>query len=160
MCPHCRQRGFLILHGYLYGYSEMGMSRIKRGHRIFCSDRNNKNGCGRTFSMLISGFIKNFVISAKTLWRFLDKIKDGMSPAGAFRASDSDMGTTAVYRVINRFKTSLSRIRTYLTRIKDPPKINHSKDPAILTIFHLKSVFEKSSCPVTQFQHHFQTSFL
>jgi hypothetical protein len=60
-CPHCRITGCLILHGYLYGYKEDTSSKkVKRGHRIFCNNRLNRKvkGCGRTFSILISGFIK------------------------------------------------------------------------------------------------------
>jgi len=48
-CPHCRRQGFLILHGYLYGYDSLAL--VRRGRRIFCnwvgslglgSDQDNK----------------------------------------------------------------------------------------------------------------------
>lgn len=160
MCPYCNVRGCLILHGYLYGYSETDMSRIKRGHRIFCSNRKKKHGCGRTFSILVSVFVKNFMISARTLWRFLEKVKEGTSLAGAFRDSGSHMGQTSTYRIFRKFRYNQVRIRTLLTGIKDPPGLKQVTDAAIQTIIHLKSVFRHSSCPVSKFQHHFQTSFL
>lgn len=159
-CPRCHLSGYLILHGYLYGYSEHNdLERIRRGHRIFCSNRNRKKGCGKTFSILISWFIKNFIITAATVWNFLDKWMQGMSLSEVFRHSGGQMGQTTVYRILNRFKSRQSRIRTYLTRIKDPPVMPHTSDPAVLTISHLKSVFENSSCPIAAFQHQFQTSF-
>ena len=44
-CPHCLQKECLILHGYLYGYTEDTSSNVvKRGHRIFCSNRNKRKG--------------------------------------------------------------------------------------------------------------------
>jgi len=83
----------------------------------------------------------------------------GITLAEAFRHSGSKMNQTSVYRIFNRFKKSQSHIRTLLTKIKDPPVMSRTKDPFVLTIAHLKSVFSKSSCPIATFQHHFQTSF-
>lgn len=160
ICPHCRLIGFLILHGYLYGYAERGVDIIKRGHRIYCSNRGKKRGCGRTFSILISEFIKKFTISAQTLWCFLKKISEGVSTAFAFRETGSQMGKTSPYRLLRKFRYNQSRIRTYLTRVKDPPVYKNIKDSVIETIHHLKSVFQESPCPVSEFQHHFQASFL
>ncbi|MCK5543067.1 MAG: hypothetical protein KAI40_10275, partial [Desulfobacterales bacterium] len=54
-CPHCNCCGCLILHGFLYGYDDTDF--VRRGHRIFCSNRNLRSGCGRTFPMLKSRFI-------------------------------------------------------------------------------------------------------
>ncbi len=159
-CPHCNLCGFLILHGYLYGYSEnISAGRIKRGHRIFCSNRKKKNGCGKTFSILVSTFIKNFVISAKTVWIFLNKIKGGICLSEAFRYTGSSMVESTCYRILKTFKYNQDRIRTLLTKIKGPPQMPNTKKPALQTIMHLKSVFERNSCPISQFQYHFQVSF-
>ncbi len=158
-CPHCNAIGFLILHGLLYGYTDQDAdTRLKRGHRIFCSNRNKKQGCGRTFSTLKAGFIKNCVITAQSIWNFLDKLKDGKSLAHALRQSGSNLKQSSVYRVFKTFKRHQSRIRTWLTRIKDPPQ-HPLEDPAILTIYHLKSVFKGHACPIAQFQYAFQVSF-
>lgn len=160
-CPYCNMRGFLILNGCIYGYTEDASSNmVKRGHRIFCSNRKKRQGCGRSFSMLKSGFIKHFIISAVTVWIFLSSIKQGLSLIKAFRKTGSSMGETAAYRILKRFRNSQARIRTFLTGAKDPPGLKHVKDPVIRTIIHLKSLFPQSPCPVSEFQHCFQTSFL
>jgi hypothetical protein len=162
-CPHCRNRGCLVLHGYLYGYGESRKSkRSKRGHRIFCSNRNKRKGkgCGRTFSMLISGLIKNHIISAKSVWKLLDNIKEDKSLVSALRRSDSDIEEAGIYNIIRRFKNNQAKIRTLLIIIKDPPVLKHTKDSIIQTIDHLRSAFKGSTCPVSQFQYYFQTSFL
>ena len=160
MCPHCNINGCLILHGYLYGYSETNTSIIRRGHRIYCSKRNRKNGCGRTFSILVSVFLKDFITSANSLWLFLKEIREKKSLVSTFRESGSAIGQASIYRLFKRFRHNQVRIRSYLTRIKAPPCLKHTKSPSIQTILHLESVFKKSSCPVAQFQHYFQASFL
>ncbi len=153
MCPHCRQVGFLILHGYLYGYGDTDL--IKRGHRIFCSNRNKRSGCGRTFSMLKSWFIKNFIICTRMLSSFLDRIWQGMPTARAFKEM---MHPSGAYRILKKFRHNQVRIRTLLTRIKDPPDLSCIKDPVLQTIAHLKTVFK--GCMVSQFQQYFQIPFL
>ncbi len=152
MCPHCLKTGFLILHGYLYGYKNDDL--VRRGHRIFCSNRNKRNGCGRTFSLLKSWFIKSFMICAGMLSSYLEKIMQGICPARAFAGM---MHPSGAYRILEKFRCSQPRIRTLLIRIKDPPDLTVN-DCVIQTIAHLKLVFK--GCIVSQFQQHFQTSFL
>src|SRR5205085_506945 len=51
-CPHCKTVGNLIRHGCLRGYDESNSQRKTiRARRIFCSNRNARRGCGRTFSV-------------------------------------------------------------------------------------------------------------
>lgn len=157
-CPHCLHTGFLILHGYLYGFTESDTAgRIAKGRRIFCSNRNRKNGCGKTFSILMAGFIKNHIVSSQTLSRFLSNIKEGKSKAQANRDSGGKMKASTVYRIFNKFTGHQARIRTFLSRFGPPPRIEHVKDAVIATVVHLQSSFKE--CPVSQFQHHFQASF-
>lgn len=161
-CPHCKNIGCLILHGYLYGYTEDTSSEVvKRGHRIFCSNRRRRErkGCGRTFSVLISGFIKSHTISAESVWKLLEKIKEDVSLVRAARNSESNIEESGVYRIFRKLKDNQIKIRTFLMSLKDPPSLKHTKDSAIQTIEHLKSVFKGSLCPVAEFQHFFQASF-
>ena len=161
-CPHCKNRGCLILHGYLYGYTEDTSSDVvKRGHRIFCSNRRKRNGkgCGRTFSILVSGFIKKHNITAKSVWKLLDNIKEGESLISASRRSGSDIEEAGIYHIFKKFKKNQVNIRTLLMSIKDPPVLKYTKNSIIQTIEHLRSAFKDSTCPVSQFQYYFQTSF-
>lgn len=160
-CPHCKVIGFLILHGYLKGrdYQDYG-EKIIRGHRIFCSNRGHSKGCGRTFSVLASSVIKKFSIRAKDLWRFL---KNAAKRPGIRKASKPlrpYFSYSSAYRLWKRFCRCQSRIRTYLSRLYQPPKVSQSDPPAYETLLHLESVFVKHPCPITAFQEHFQVSFL
>lgn len=159
-CPHCMKRGCLILHGYLYGYTEDNNAEVvRRGHRIFCSNRGKGKGCGRTFSILMVCFIRNHILTAISVWEFLKNIKEEISLAEGLRRSVSTISDTGIYRIIRRFKENQVRIRTLLMEVKAPPFLKHTKDSIIQTIAHLKSSFSDSRCPVTEFQHHFQVSF-
>ncbi len=156
LCPHCRKRGHLILHGFLYGYGDTDW--ITRGRRVFCSNRNRKSGCGRTFSLLKALFIRQLMISARVLSAVLKHLSQGLCPTKAGRIPEPQMSKTSIYRIYHRFRHSQTRIRTLLKQVKDPPDLPDTKDPVIQTIHHLKSLF--TGCFVSKFQRFFQVSFL
>ena len=108
---------------------------------------------------MISGIIKNHTISAESVWKLLEKIKENVSLVRAVRSSDSNIDEAGIYRIFRKFKDNQFKIRTFLMGIKGPPFLKHTKDSAIQTIEHLKFVFEGSLCPVAEFQHYFQASF-
>lgn len=160
-CPHCKTIGFLILHGYLKGldYKNYG-KEIERGHRIFCSNRGHSNGCGRTFSILVSNILKKLSIRAEHLWRFLKNTVKGLNIRKAFKPLSPYFAYSSAYRLWKKFCNCQSRIRTYLSRLCQPPNVSRSHHPTIETILHLKSVFKSHPCPITAFQENFQVSFL
>ena len=157
LCPHCKLSGYLILHGYLYGYCEQDNALIVRGRRIFCSNRYNKSGCGGTFCVLPASVLPKLVISAQSLWQFLDNVKNGLSLACAFRTAKCTMAQTSIYRLFKKFSLNQMRIRSFLSRIKDPPVAEHAQTPFVQTILHLNTVFDAAVCPITEFQYRFQT---
>lgn len=95
------------------------------------------------------------MICAGALSTFLDRIMQGTCPARAFTGM---MHPSGAYRILKRFRHNQARIRTLLTRIKDPPCLIGIDDPVLLTIAHLKAVFK--GCMVSEFQQYFQISLL
>jgi hypothetical protein len=161
ICPHCKCTGFLVRHGFLRGYAEDQCSTVvERGRRIFCSNRNTRKGCGRTFSILYSAFIKNHTITAKTVNRFLANIAKGMNRLKALTETGSSFVVSSCYRIFNRIKLTQARIRTLLLSAQPPPDGVGLLDPVVQTVLHLNSVFPLSSCPVSSFQSRFQVSFI
>ena len=58
-CPHCKAVGTLIRHGFLHGFDEGHPQRTtRRARRIFCSNRNARPGCGKTFSVWLADKIR------------------------------------------------------------------------------------------------------
>ena len=159
LCPHCRKSGFLIRHNFLKGFSEHDCnSTIVRGQRIFCSNRNNRLGCGQTFCIVAAWVLPRFMISANSLWRFFEQVKTKAHLAGAFRRVKFPLVLSSAYRLFKKFGLGQAHIRTHLNTKKPPPAMQCSS-PAIQTILHLKHVFNQTDCPISEFQYQFQTSF-
>ncbi len=160
-CPHCQETQTLILHGYLYGYDlKSANKRIVRGRRVFCSDRNRKTGCGKTFSLLKAGRIKRLMIQTRDLWSFLKNIVNGMNVFRAFRSLAAGLSTTSIYRLYRRACLHQPGMRTLLLRRCPAPRDIHHKNPLIKTIIHIKSAFKGRADAIAAFQSTFQTSFL
>jgi len=160
-CPHCNIIECLILHGHLYGYDDQYLNkRIIRGHRIFCSNRNQRKGCGRSFSILAADILKNFRIKASSLWLFLKKLTTIDIKFQAMKASNLIYSNSTIYRLWNKFSESQPFIRSHIFRYSKLPKTFQSKKPIVQTILHLKHFFKTHHCPISAFQYYFQTSFL
>ncbi len=156
-CPFCKLIGCLILHGFLTGYSDTdNAAKAKRGHRIFCSDRNSRRGCGRTMSCLLSHIIKHFIFTANTIWRFIANILTGMCKAKAM--SGINASRSAPYGIWRRLRSNATHIRTCLSKVSAPPD-TASSIPEIQTVEHLQAACNGSTNPIASFQLLFQTSF-
>lgn len=160
-CPYCHLTGFLILHDWLYGYSESSLVKIRKGKRIFCSNRNLRKGCGRTFILLLAYFIRRIRIRTNPLWDFLSNCLRGKDKRNAFRlACPQGLSDSTLYRIWNRFKERQSFLRERLFRRMPQPPAVKTSDPVLETIRHLKAAFPKTRCPLRAFQLHFQVSCL
>ena len=116
-CPHCQKSGHLILHGYLLGYDERS-NHLKtiRGRRIFCSNRDRRQGCGRTFSILAAHILKNFTITTLSLWNFLNNIVLGMNKHAAFGFLQLPFSSSSIYRFYQHIYIRQQKIRTLLSK--------------------------------------------
>lgn len=160
-CPHCQKTRTLILHGYLWGYDLKGANKkTVRGRRVFCSNRNRKTGCGRTFSLLKAGRIKRLIIQTRDLWLFLKNMVDGINVFQAFRSLAIGLSTTSFYRLYRRVYLNQPKIRTLLLKRHPAPQNIPHENPLIKTIAHIKLVFRTHADAIAAFQSTFQTSFL
>lgn len=159
-CPHCRRVGNLIRHGYLRGYDEKHpREKTVRAWRIFCSNRRQATGCGRTFSVWMADKIKRLLLTADALWAFLKQAALTGNRFQAFRNLKSGLSDSAPYRIWKRFGEAQSAIRTALRRLCKPPEVA-SEEPAEHTLAHLEAAFADQSCPIAAFQVRLQVSFM
>jgi hypothetical protein len=166
-CPHCKAAGTLNRHGSLHGYDE-GSSRQKtvRARRVFCSNRNARPGCGRTFSIWLVDKIRRLSVTAGRLHKFLTLVvAKGMSVA--VRTIDSRLSDRTLQRIWARFKRGQSKIRTALSAQCPPPQLaaETPQTPAAQVLAHLETAFPKSTfpdadCPIAAYQHAMRTFFL
>ena len=161
-CPHCKATGLLVLHGFLRGYDETSpREKAVRARRIFCSNRNNRQGCGRTFSVWLADKIRRLSLSAGGLWTFLQSVvADGMT--AAIRRVDCHLSDRQMQRIWKRFDLGQSEIRTALWQLGKPPELpaNSAQSPAAEVLVHLQAAFPHSDCPVAAFQHALRTFFM
>lgn len=137
-CPHCRRTGNLIYHGYLFGISECRSHEITRGKRIFCSNRNKRTGCGKTYSFFLAQYIYRSILSTASAWQFLNAYKSGLSLEKAYSSLNPlcTISFDTFIRFWKKFKLNTSDIRTYIlhhhTQLPDS-----FKSHVIETIHHI-----------------------
>ena len=166
-CPHCRGVGTLIRHGFVYGFDESSPQKkpTKRAQRIFCSNRNARPGCGRTFSIWLRDKIRRLSLTAGALWQFLQGAL-AASIVAAGQAVDSRLTERTWQRIWRRFHHGQSRIRAALfgrcppPESPPPPAVKPSRQPAAQLLAHLQAAFPDSDCPIADFQHTLQTFFV
>ena len=165
-CPHCKVVGTLNRHGCLYGFDEKNLKRKTiRARRVFCSNRQARPGCGRTFSVWCADKIRRLSLTSGCLWRFLKHAVAG-SILTAIRTADCHLSDRTWQRVWRRFDLGQSKIRTALLGICRPPELparlpaEPPHRPAAEVIAHLQAAFQGADCPVAAFQHTLHTFFL
>ena len=158
-CPHCKVIGTLIRHGYLRGYDDSNPQRkTVRARRIFCSNRQARRGCGRTFSIWCANKIRRLSLTTGTLWRFLQHAAAG-SIVAAIRAAAGDLSDRTWQRIWKRFDRGQSKIRTALSGRCPPPQLPAHR-PAAQVLAHLQAAFPDAACPIAAFQQTLRTFFV
>ena len=159
-CPHCKMVGTLIRHGFLYGFDDSSPQRkTLRARRVFCSNRNARPGCGRTFSVWLANKIRRLSLTTGALWRFLQRAAgDGIR--AAIRAASGHLSDRTWCRIWKRFRLGQSTIRTALSGRCTPPTLPAEHRPATHTLAHLHAAFPNADCPIATFQHSLHTFFV
>jgi len=162
-CPHCKVVGTLIRHGYLRGFDENNPKRkAVRARRIFCSNRNLRPGCGRTFSVWGEDKIRRLSLTTRALWRFLKDAVAGSIAAAIRAVADCRRCDRTWQRIWKRFDLGQSKIRTALSAWRPPPELpaEPSRRPATQVLAHLQAAFPHADCPIATFQHTLRTFFV
>jgi hypothetical protein len=151
-CPHCKVVGNLIRHGVLHGFDESGRI-VLRAHRVFCSHRNRRRGCGRTISVWLADKVNRLKVTTRRLWNFLQEAVAGTIEA-AIRALHSRLCDRTWQRIWARFNAAQSHVRTALANQWSIPEhpVKPSRRSAALVLTHLQSAFPDVECPITTFQ--------
>jgi hypothetical protein len=159
-CPHCRVVGALIRHGFLYGFDETNPRRkTLRARRLFCSNRNARPGCGRTFSVWAADKIRRLGLTTTGLWRFLQRaVADGILAAS--RGFPCHLSDRTLLRLWQRFHRGQSKIRTALCGCCPPPQLPAEHQPTAQVLAHLQAAFPNVPCPIATFQQTLRNFFV
>lgn len=157
-CPHCKVVGALNRHGFLYGFDDSSQRRkTVRARRVFCSNRQARPGCGRTFSVWLANKIRRLSLTTTGLWRFLQHAAGGILAAS--RAVGCHLSDRTWQRVWKRFNQGQCKIRTALSALCPPPELT-AGPPAAHVLAHLQAAFPNADCPIAAFQHAMRTFFM
>ena len=163
-CPFCKTLGSLIRHGFLLGFDESNPQRkTVRARRIFCSNRNARPGCGRTFSIWCADKIRRLSLTTRAVWPFLLRAASVGTLAAAIRAADCLRSDKTWQRLWKRFDLGQSKIRTALAARCPPPQppAEPARRPAAAQVLaHLKAAFPDAHCPIAAFQQTLRTFFV
>ena len=155
-CPHCGCVGTLNRHSRLRGNDpHTADGQTERGQRVFCSNRGQRGGCGRTFSCFLAEVLPRHTITAPLVWRWLMQLLAGLSLKAAVEKLRLPFALETLGRLRHRWRRGLDQVRTRLCREQSPPASNHP-DPGLQTVEHLRRVFAAGVCPPADFQLHFQ----
>jgi hypothetical protein len=165
-CPYCKVVGTLNRHGYLRGFDEKSpRHQTVRAWRVFCSNRHQRPGCGRTFSVWCATKIRRLSLTTAHLWRFLQLAAAGCILA-AIRAADCHLSDSTLQRIWTRFDQGQSKIRTALAGLCPPPDLparlptEPPHRPAAQVLAHLQAAFPGGDCPIARFQQAMHTFFV
>lgn len=159
-CPHCHTVGALIRHGFLFAFDDSNPQRkTLRARRIFCSNRQNRPGCGRTFSVWAADKIRRLGLTTTALWRFLQHaVANGIR--AACRACNCHLSDRSLLRIWKRFNLGQCHIRTALLGCCPPPILPAAHRPAAHVLAHLLAAFPDALCPIAAFQRTCRTFFV
>ena len=155
-CPHCGCAESLNRHNKLYGNDpERAGAQAQRGQRVFCSNRGQRGGCGKTFSVFLAQVLPRHTVQAGQLWHLLQELLQGTSIQAAVQALRLPFVLGTVYGLLRRLRQRLDGVRCALRQRQKEPQSSQS-DPLLHTAEHLQSVFREALCPVSQFQTVFE----
>jgi hypothetical protein len=107
-CQHCKQSAHLLSHGYV---------RKKTSHqpiakRIFCSNRSQHTGCGRTIQLYVDSVIPAFHYSGVAVIAFLMAFIQGMTITQAYQLATPAASSRNAFRWLNKTTLKLSEFRS------------------------------------------------
>jgi hypothetical protein len=126
---------------------------------VFCSNRGQRGGCGRTFSLFLASVLPRHSFTATVLWPLLVALLAPTSVRAAAQSVRLPFALESVYHLLSRLRQRLDVLRSGLCRCQKEPA-SAQTDPLRQTVEHLQSVFGEAPCPVSAFQIAFQQPFL
>jgi hypothetical protein len=143
-------------HSKLYGNDPAVINaQALRGQRVFCSNRGQRGGCGRTFSVFLAEVLPRHGVTASWLWQLLQRLLSGSSTQSAAEALGVPFSVEALYHLLQRLRKRLPDVRCLLCRQVPAPDSSQS-DPLLQTVEHLQRAFTRAACALSAFQLGFQ----
>ncbi len=133
--------------------------QIARGQRVFCSDRGQRGGCGKTFPLFLAGVLPRHTFNVTLLWALLLKLLGGATIKAAAEILHLPFSLEAVYGIVRRCRHRLDVVRSLLGR-GHRVRASDQADALLQTLEHLQQIFPQATDALAAYQRHFQQPFL
>lgn len=118
-CPHCSKSNQLISHGVIYRQRSMH-EREAVGKRVFCSNRHQHTGCGRTVQLTVADVLPGLRYGAAHLFVFVSSLLMNLSVTAAYRAATGQSAARNAWRWLDKLVRHLSDYRCLLNVQTEP----------------------------------------
>jgi hypothetical protein len=126
---------------------------------VFCSDRGQRGGCGKTFPLFLAGVLPRHTFNATLLWALLLKLLAGATIKSAAEILHIPFALESVYGIVRRCGLRLEVVRSLLSREAAAPASEQTV-PLFQTLEHLGQIFPQATGALAAYQRHFQQPFL
>jgi hypothetical protein len=111
-CPHCERTHQLVSHGYIYKKQGMGVELEAVGKRVFCSNRSDHTGCGRTVQLYMDATVRYLHHAGSAVVAFLLSLAAGTGIQRAYTDATGAATPRHAYRWLDRLCAQLSAYRS------------------------------------------------
>ena len=126
---------------------------------MFCSNRGQRSGCGRTFAVFFAHVLPRHSIGTRLWSDLVQTLLSGAAVKTAWENLASVFSLEAAYRLVRRTRARLAFVRPMLCRARSPATSAQS-DPLRQTIEHLQLIFPTEPDLAAAFQLRFQRPLL
>lgn len=163
-CLHCHQTQQLVSHGFIYKKQSCAEPEPV-GKRVFCSDRYNRIGCGRTMRLYLDTSVRYLHRSGCTLVAFVLALIAGMPIRQAYQQATGSANPRHAYRWLHRLGAQLSIYRCIAHRPPLPEIAAQPQPSRPARLLSLTSTFKAllnqlGHRPCAIYQLKWQRSFL
>ena len=113
-CKHCHRAQQLVSHGFVYKKCGVGMVPKAVGKRVFCSNRNQHTGCGRTVQLYLDLTVRYLHYTGRDLLAFILEVLNGMTVQQAYCQATGTTEVRHAYRWLGRLEAQLSSYRSVI----------------------------------------------
>lgn len=119
ICANCKQCDQFVSHGFVYKNLNHGKTMLV-GKRLFCANRRQRSGCGRTLRLYLAEQIPMLVYSTLQMTIFLKALLACNTIQNAYEAATGTNDPRNAYRWLNKLK---SKLIDYCTFLKKPREL-------------------------------------
>jgi hypothetical protein len=106
-CQHCHCSDQLVPHGFVYK-KQLGGEPLAVGKRVFCSNRRQRSGCGRTMQLYLDSVIRGLHYAGTVVVAFMMALLAGASVGQAYGQATGAADPRHAWVWLTRLEAQLS----------------------------------------------------